>query len=103
MTTSADHDQSLYLLDSRPVKLDSPSTRNLDPDVEQHNDPDGTVSGAKGSKLQGRRSSIDPLEDMRAGSWKVDKASEGYISMAEVKRHNLAQDAWVVVEGKVFE
>ncbi len=28
---------------------------------------------------------------------------EPYITLAEVGRHNLAHDAWVVVEGKVFE
>jgi cytochrome b involved in lipid metabolism len=29
--------------------------------------------------------------------------TETYIPMKEVARHNLAQDAWVVVDGKVYE
>ena len=27
----------------------------------------------------------------------------GYISVKEVAKHNLAQDAWVVINGKVYE
>jgi len=30
-------------------------------------------------------------------------SQEGYISMQEVGQHHLAHDAWVVVDGKVYE
>jgi len=30
-------------------------------------------------------------------------SKEGYISMQEVGQHHLAHDAWVVVDGKVYE
>jgi len=30
-------------------------------------------------------------------------SKEGYISMQEVGQHHLAHDAWVVVNGKVYE
>jgi cytochrome b involved in lipid metabolism len=31
------------------------------------------------------------------------RQAESYITMEEVARHNLSQDAWVVVDGKVYE
>ncbi|WWC62286.1 uncharacterized protein I303_104882 [Kwoniella dejecticola CBS 10117] len=73
---------------------------------EQRKDIDGTVSGAKGSKKAGVMSRIDPQEDLRAEGWEVDGSSndsDGYLTMAEVASHHLAHDAWVVVEGKVFD
>jgi len=32
-----------------------------------------------------------------------DLTKGGYISVKEVAKHNLSQDAWVVINGKVYE
>ncbi|OCF60834.1 hypothetical protein L486_00474 [Kwoniella mangroviensis CBS 10435] len=79
---------------------------SVDVNEEQRIDPDGGVSGAKGSKKSGESSKIDVREDLRVEGWRTDKANgkeKGYITMEEVARHDLAHDAWVVVEGKVFD
>ena len=34
---------------------------------------------------------------------KRDITSGGYITVKELAKHNLAQDAWVVINGKVYE
>jgi cytochrome b involved in lipid metabolism len=33
----------------------------------------------------------------------IQRPNAPYIKMAEVARHHLAHDAWVVVDGKVYE
>lgn len=45
----------------------------------------------------------DQQRVLSAQGWGSDSSGEEYITMQEVGRHNLAHDAWVVVEGKVFE
>jgi cytochrome b involved in lipid metabolism len=87
-------DASQLAYSTRPILTES----RVDVEKEQLEDPDGVVSGAKGSKKQGVISHVDPVEDFRA----VHGPGE-YLTLKEVARHNLAQDAWVVVEGKVFE
>lgn len=66
---------------------------------EQNNDPDRAPKGAKGSK---------ELEH-KTGS-KTGQKQDGentnrnaYLDMKEVGRHNLSNDAWVVIDGKVWE
>ncbi|WWC88941.1 uncharacterized protein L201_003856 [Kwoniella dendrophila CBS 6074] len=83
------------------LQLDS----GVDVNEEQRIDPDGGVSGAKGSKKTGEVSKINPKEDLRAEGWirNGGEKEKAYITMEEVARHDLAQDAWVVVEGKVFD
>ncbi|WVW84347.1 hypothetical protein I302_106381 [Kwoniella bestiolae CBS 10118] len=79
---------------------------SVDVNEEQRIDPDGGVSGAKGSKRSGDVSKLDVREDLRGEGWRTDKENgkeKGYITMGEVARHDLAHDAWVVVEGKVFD
>ena len=34
---------------------------------------------------------------------KRDITKGGYITVKELAKHNLAQDAWVVINGKVYE
>lgn len=49
------------------------------------------------------RKQRDQHRDLHAEGRSSDSSGDEYITMQEVGRHNLAHDAWVVVEGKVFE
>nr|XP_019044438.1 hypothetical protein I302_06349 [Kwoniella bestiolae CBS 10118]OCF23368.1 hypothetical protein I302_06349 [Kwoniella bestiolae CBS 10118] len=84
---------------TRPIVAES----QVNVEKEQREDIDGVVSGAKGSKKQHKKSEVDAAEDLR-GEHGPDAEVQGqYLSLKEVARHNLSQDAWVVVEGKVFD
>ncbi|WRT67533.1 uncharacterized protein IL334_004505 [Kwoniella shivajii] len=84
---------------TRPVLADS----GVDVEKEQQEDIDGVVSGAKGSKKQREQSDVDIAEDLREKYGSNAELHGEYLSLIEVARHNLSQDAWVVVEGKVFD
>lgn len=73
-------------------------------------------TGAKGSKRSGKVSKVDRNQDRQgaalqvegvisaAGSGQAERGETGgYLSLADVGKHNLSQDAWVIVDGKVFE
>lgn len=68
-----------------PVHLES---------AKQKQDPSGSEAKDHPFALQ----TNDP-----PGKNKDDSAGTGYISMQEVGQHHLAHDAWVVVDGKVYE
>jgi hypothetical protein len=46
---------------------------------------------------------VVPSDDSKPALSSSDYVTGDYISTKEVARHNLAQDAWVIVEGKVYE
>ena len=46
---------------------------------------------------------VVPSDDSKPALSTSDYITGDYISTKEVARHNLAQDAWVIVEGKVYE
>ncbi|WRT68148.1 uncharacterized protein IL334_005123 [Kwoniella shivajii] len=89
-----------YLCSRSIIRLDS----EVDVNEEQRKDPDGPVSGAKGSVRTGEVSTVDPREDLRGQGYDLEsEGKQGYITLKEVARHDLAHDAWVIVEGKVFD
>ncbi|KAJ9116039.1 hypothetical protein QFC20_000709 [Naganishia adeliensis] len=85
---------SLYLLAERPdVLLDSQAKV----DKAQAEDPDAAPSGAKGSKEAG-------VVSNKTGHARFQKKGrDGYIPLKEVGGHDLAHDAWVVIDGEVWD
>ncbi|KAJ9099932.1 hypothetical protein QFC21_003937 [Naganishia friedmannii] len=85
---------SLYFLSGRGnVHLDSQEKV----DKAQAEDPDAAPPGAKGSKESGAVSN-------KRGHRKFEKhGREGHIPMKEVGMHDLAHDAWVIIDGEVWD
>ena len=88
-TEKANRDQALWY-SNRPTTLLDSSSRLPD----KHDDAHGIVSKDKTTKGKG----VDIARHTTTSD-----VSEKYITLDEVARHNLAHDAWVVVEGKVYE
>ena len=61
------------------------------------------ITPSKGSGSEAKDHSFTLQTNDPPGHNKDDSAGTDYISMQEVGKHHLAHDAWVVVDGKVYE
>ncbi|KAJ9090661.1 hypothetical protein QFC19_009523 [Naganishia cerealis] len=85
---------SLYLLSERgSLHLDSQAKV----DKAQAEDPDAAPAGAKGSKESGA------VSNKREHKRFEKHGRDGHIPMKEVGMHDLAHDAWVIIDGEVWD
>jgi cytochrome b involved in lipid metabolism len=86
------------------ILLDSEKPNQKTIEEEDEDDPDRAPKGAKGSKHIERSTGprTTRLGTSDSGDTSTNKGKR-YITMEEVAAHNLSNDAWVVVEGNVWE
>jgi cytochrome b involved in lipid metabolism len=86
------------------ILLDSERPNRKTIEKEEKNDPDRAPKGAKGSKKLEQRTGSKTGKSHTPGTGDLSVAEgKRYLTMEEVATHNLSNDAWVVVDGEVWE
>lgn len=81
----------------RPLSLEAPETEA----IKQYERSRSSTGSATNNDEGPHKATALDVAGIDEGDG--DAAQESVISMQEVARHNLAHDAWVVVDGKVYE
>lgn len=73
------------------------ASEDVDIEKEEATDPDRAPPGSKGSKK------LEKKTGSKLGNTGKDADGRPYLTMDQVAKHNLSNDAWVVIDGDVWE